>query len=327
MISKINSEKVKGAKKAQMEFAWIFAVIVGAMILFLAFYFVGTKLLSQKQEQATVEAQSLDILLNPFSQLGEIATASATPLALQQKHNLIINCISEKLNGLGYNEIILAREGTEGISRITRDKYIFAEEIETKKFQALSMPFEMPWRVADIIILWPYDKNYCFTNAPQFIKEKLGNVTEQGLNISSIHFDSCPQDSIKVCFGGGSCDIKVSITNTAQVLGSTNKQGSTIYFASEALLYASIFSDTNLYNCNVQRVASRLYYETSVYEEKAKALTQRGCSATFNIAPLKNAAKNIAEKTTSISQQDMQSLATASQTIEQQNDYADCDLF
>lgn len=318
-------------KKAQIEFAWIFAVIVGTIILFFAFYFVGTKLLSQKYEETTVEAQSLDILLNPFSQLGEIAAATATPLALQQPYNLTLECINNE--NIGYNEITLSKKGTTGISRIVYDKYIFVEQnLETKKFQAISMPFEMPWRVADIIILWPYDKKYCFKNAPTFVKEKLGNETTEGLNIPSIYFDStsyssCPEDATKVCFGTNTnCDIKVQITNTAQKFGSTTKEGKTIYFASEALMYASIFSDPEIYKCNVQRLASRLYFQTSVYEEKAITLSQRGCSASFNLLPLKTAAENIV-RGAGVTSDNLQSLSTAAQTIKQQNEIADCDLF
>lgn len=310
-------------KKAVIEFSWIFAVIVGAIILFLAFYFVGTNLLSKQYEQATVEAYSLDIILNPFSQFGELKTIEAKPIALPQKSVVEFSCYAQA-QSLGTNEITIASKKERGIPRVVYDKYIFAEStVETRKFQALSIPFEMPWRVAEIIILWPYDKKYCFISAPQFIKDTLGNETSTGLNISSIYFDSCPEGSTRVCFQGGSnCDIQIN--GAQQHKGSTNKQGSVIYFASDALMYASIFSDKEIYNCNLKRLASRLYLETTIYEEKAKALARKGCTVSFNINALKQTSLELSN---SVSESKLNQLWNAAQQIKQQNDIASCSIF
>lgn len=318
-------------KKAQMEFAWIFAVIVGAIILFLAFYFVGTRLLGQQYEQTTIQAQSLDILLNPFSQFGEIKVMSQNIVTLAQLANLTIDCNHD---GLGDNTLTLTQKNTAGIPKTARDKYIFAEQnLETKKFQALSMPFEMPWRVADIVILWPYDKKYCFVKAPVFINESLGNETITGLNISSIIFvtskNNCPENSIKVCFPDSSCDISVTISDSSNLghKGSTAKKGQgAIYFAGDAMLYASIFSGKELYNCNFQRLAARLESQTAIYKEKAIALSQKGCSATFNLDPLKNNAKSLSDAQT-IGENLITNLWAAAKQVSQQNDIADCSLY
>ncbi|MCX8194278.1 MAG: hypothetical protein N3G19_02880 [Candidatus Pacearchaeota archaeon] len=313
-------------KKAVMEFSWVFAVIVGAMILFFAFYFVGTNLLSKQYERATVEAHSLDVILNPFSQFGELKALDAKPVALPQKSVVEFSCQESTTQSLGTNEIKIISKGEAGIPRVVYDKYIFAEaNLETRKFQALSVPFEMPWRVAELIILWPYDKNYCFLSAPQFVKDSLGNETSAGLNISSIYFDSCPENSIRVCFQGGSnCDVQVS--GASQHKGSTYKKdsGSTIYFVSDALMYASIFSDKEIYNCNLKRLAFRLYLETSIYEEKNKALAQKGCSVYFNLAPLKQVAL---ELSSSVSESKLNQLWQIAQQIKRQNEMAHCSLF
>lgn len=319
-------------KKAVMEFSWIFAVIVGAIILFLAFYFVGTNLLSKHYEQATIEAQSLDIILNPFSQFGEIKELDSRPLSLPQKSTITFSCSEPTTQSLGTNEITIISKTERGIPRVVYDKYIFVEQqLETKKFQALSAPFEMPWRVAEIIILWPYDKAYCFINSPQFIKDSLGNESSTGLNISSIYFDNCPESSIRVCFARGTatgtnCDIRVSIQYSADLghKGSTLKQGSTFYFASDALMYASIFSDKKIYDCNLKRLASRLYSEASIYEEKTKALLQRGCSVSFNLVALKQASL---ELSSSVSESRLNQLWQVANQLKQQNNMASCSLF
>ena len=312
-------------KRGVIEFSWIFSVIVGAIILFLAFYFVGTNLLSQRYQQSTIAAQSLDIILNPFAQFGEVKEMSQAPLALEQLSTINISC-DYKAQGMGYNDITIATKGEQGIPRIVYDKYIYAEQsLETKKFQALSMPFEIPWRVADIMILWPYDKKYCFMNAPAFIEDALGNSTSTGLNISSIHFSSCPAGSIKVCFGSGSgCDIKVE--GAANHQGKTTKAGKSVFFAGDALMYASIFSEREIYNCNLRRLSSRITGQAQIYEEKARALSGKGCSTAFNLAPLKTAADTVSGSTPPTDGQ-LNTLWQTSQNIKSQNNVADCNLF
>ncbi len=321
-------------KKGQMEFAWIFAVIVGAMILFLAFYFVGTKLLGQRYEQATVEAHSLDVLLNPFSSFGEIKILSKDKIALPQRSTLDVTCDSEGGQGFGYDEITLTQKGEMGVPKKAREKYIFAESaLESKEFQVLSAPFEMPWRAADVVILWPYNKDYCFVSAPSFINESLGNSTSTGLKISSIHFTTnknlCPVNSTIVCFPGSGCDISVSIQSQSSLghKGSTSKRGQTpIYFMGDALMYASIFSDKTLYYCNLQRIASRLASQTAVYKSKASSLAGKGCSSTFNLEALEQHADALA-KAASISESQITLIWQDAQNIEQQNSIADCSLY
>lgn len=312
---------MKMLKRGQMEFAWIFAVIVGALILFLAFYFVGTNLLSQKQQQATVQAQSLDILLNPFTQFGNIGATTANIIDLQQKSTIQFEC--EKIQGQGIGTNTITMMAKESVPRVVYDKYIFtASALEARKLQGISMPFNMPWRVADIIILWPYDKTYCFVSAPSSVKDKLGNETSTGLNISSLYFKtssaSCPENSTTVCFTGG-CDILVNMQQ-----GSTRKQSETVYFTGESLMYASIFSDKQIYECNVQRLASRLYSEASVYDERARALSSKGCTASYNLAALKQAATKVSS---SASKENLQTLLQASQVIQNQNNVGDCSLY
>ncbi|MGB9708033.1 MAG: hypothetical protein ACPLXC_01765 [Candidatus Pacearchaeota archaeon] len=321
------------SRKGQMEFAWIFAVIVGAMILFLAFYFVGTKLIGQRYEQATIEAHSLDVLLNPFSSFGEIKILSKDEIALPQRSTLSIACNSQSNQGFGYNEITLTQKGQAGIPRNTYEKYIFAEQsLDSKEFQVLSAPFGMPWRVADLIILWPYNQSYCFVSAPPFISENLGNSSSTGLNISSIHFttnkNSCPLNSITVCFPGTGCNISVTIQSQSSLghKGSTTKRGSTLYFIGDALMYASIFSDKTLYNCNLQRLMARLAGQTAVYKSKATSLAGKGCSSTFNLEAIETGADALA-KASSISESKVTEIWQDAQNIEQQNEIADCSLY
>ncbi len=299
-------------KKAQFQFAWIFAVIVGALILFLAFYFVGTTLLQQRFEQSTVEVQSLDILLNPFSYLGSLGATTYNPLSLPKESEIIIDCNKQTLGDLGYNEITLISEKETGIPRQAYDKYLFVPQpLKGKNFEALSKPLELPWRVSDIIILWPKDQEYCFDKVIADIER---------LNISSIKTEECSQDSIKVCFSGsGGCDI---IVNTGSK--TVKKQGKTLHYTGDALMYAAIFSDPVLYECNLQRLASRLYNEAEVYERKSIALAQKNCNTAYDLNPIKESARNVFNNP---GQSELSQLEIAANILKNRNTMGDCTLF
>lgn len=327
--------KIKNHKKAQaMQFAWIFSVIVGALFLFLAFYFVGTTLLRQNYEQSTIQAQSMDILMNPFSYLGSIGATTYKPLELSKKSEINLECSLSSSSDLGYNKITIKGEKEKefGVPKTVYDKYIFSQKIiEGKKFNALSKPFKMPWRVADIIIIWPYDEKYCFINARSDIKDELSNDSSTSLNVTNIFFKkysrSCPPDSIKVCFSGsGSCDIKVNRDPSQK---SVEKKGKTVYYIGDnnALLYAAIFSDSNIYNCNLKRLASRLSHEIDVYSIKARDLSSRHCRDSFDLQSLKSTAGSIKKNTGTITKGQLSSLENAAQTLERENNIADCSLF
>ena len=315
-------------KKGQFQFVWIFAIIVGALVLFLAFYFIGTTLLRQRYEQETVQAQFLDILMNPFVHLGDIAKITYIPLELPKKSEIQLECSS--LGNIGSNSITLIEKGQSGIPRVIYDKYIFARQsIEGKKFEALSKPFEMPWRVADVIILWPSNQKYCFVNAPLRVENELSNTSLTGLAIKSIFFSdtksACPAEfNNSVCFDKSGCEIKV--TGASNKHGSVIKQRRTIYFVEDALMYAAIFSNNEIYNCNLKRLASRLKIQTMIYEEKAIALSQRNCNVNYNLQPLKKATQDIID-TNKIEKAHLLSLKNTANSLEQLNRGSMCQLF
>jgi len=320
-----HQNKMSANKKASIEFAWIFSLIVGALVLFLAFYFIGTSMLSKTYEEATIEAQSLDIILNSFSYFGELKAKTSTIIEPPKDSVINVSCKIPNAEILGSNTITITKKNQEGIPRTVYNKYIFSDSaLEYKKLQLLSIPVELPWRVADIVILWDYEKKYCFVRAPQFIKDTLGNEAPESLNISSIYFENaqayCPENSIKVCFYADSnCKIEVNINE-----GRTTKQAKNYYFIDKSLMYASIFSDGEIYDCNIKRLASRLSYQISIYKEKATALNGRECSADFDLNSLK---QNAEELKTNINQNTINSLKQSSESVAHQNNIADCKLF
>lgn len=321
------------SKKGGLQFGWIFAVIVGAVILFLAFYFVGQLMMEGRIESETVSARSLDIVLMPLSHFGELGAVTAYLLKLPQTSKIELSCeLPSSFNPLGSNSILLVAEQKEagvGIPKKVYDKYLFGENLNKtpkKRFQSLTKSVEMPWRIVDLTMLWPADRNYCFVSAPDRIEQELGDAIT-GLNISSISFDETDCNGANVCFKPGTnCDVEVSNSQqegtgivTKKLPG---KPRESLNYAGDALMYAAIFSDSEIYNCNLQRIGKRLELEIEVYEKKAKILTVEGCPT----VPLSDFKALVANTDLDFSSK-LPQIWLKAKGIKQRNNYAECKLF
>jgi hypothetical protein len=124
-------------------------------------------------------------------------------------------------------------------------------------------------------------------NAPSSIKEEL-----EWINLTKIQFagsaSACKQTSLKVCFDA-SCDIRVSgqcssgCTDRYEY-GTVQKSGKSMDYATSSLMYAAIFSDSAMYNCEISRLTSRLKSIAGILKQKAARLS--GCQAADLISKL-----------------------------------------
>jgi len=302
--------------KKGMEFSWIFAVIIGIVILFLAFYFVGSKITRQDTQEATGTVNSLDILFNPFSYLGAMGAVTSKPIGLSKESSFTFDCDSVDL---GSNTISL----DTGVSRAVYDKYIFADNFRAKTIQTLSKSFEMPWRIADLIYVFTGD--YCFVNVPLDLENELSKLEINNLQIAE-SLSECQENSTIVCFGS-SCQIKVVSTSGNYYQGYVEKNGEDLYFSGDnyALLLGAIFSrDKAYYDCNVQRLAYRLGLEIQVYEKKKEELIQDGCVININLDTLKQVDAALKSR---VNQNSINGLYNEAKNIENLNYNSECPLF
>lgn len=290
--------KIKINKKGALEFGWIFSIIIGAIILFFAFYFVYSQVMQQQLFEQKVQTQGIDVLLTPFSYLGSIGSASAKIADLDRESRISVSCTSpDSSDALGYNRLVTQSiykgETVPGGLKNAYDKYIFADEMQSKKLFVLSKPFEAPWRIGDLIYFFPNNRTYYFSNAPTRIKEELEIIEA---NFDNKHFfftiANIPENSIKVCFRQESnCNITVYNEGENYELGRVTKKNSkneieTIYYYNDALMYAAIFSNKELYECNVQRLFSRALIQLDLYQQKNTLIIQKGCVANINLQSL-----------------------------------------
>lgn len=335
-------------KKAQMPvFGWIFAIIIGAVILFLAIYgtvrFLGTEHTAQDTELVNL----IDVLLNPYTSIEDVNSISGT-ISISKDSYIELECDSH--GDFGKNTLTLkskselkgARE-TKGYSNYIYNKYIYSKkEIEGKEIEIIIKPFKIPFEVDKLIIIIP--EKYCFYKTPVILKKE---ISEEQL--SKIFFaekiGDCQrelgQDFKLVCFEGRECPSKWNIKVTDKSYGDydygavekkkENNQVETLNYVnyeSKGMLFAAIFSDEDIYECNFKRLMKRLKSVLEIYEKKNSVDSQFGGCYPFTdgLRSLKNIADEIASST-GLTESNARELHEAASSLESQNDYSDCKLY
>ncbi len=267
-------KKISNQKRGQLNisFAWLFAIIVGATILVLVIFGTTRVIKTGGQEQQIVGAKGLSVLLNPLETGFE--SAVSTPLSTNVETRIYANC--NEFGNFGEQRISLSEFSfnkwqTPSSEISFESKYIFSNSpyVEGKNFYLFSKPFEFPFKVADLIYLTSSEDKYCFENAPENIKKEIEQIKQPNLIVDC----SGKEDYIRVCFNGGSkCDIEVNYQAK-----SVKKSGNSVYFESDSLMYATIFSNKEIYECQVQRLLKRTEELSLLYQEKGLLLIKEGC--------------------------------------------------
>lgn len=309
--------KKRGA--LQISFGWLFAIIVGAVILFLSI-FAAVKILNQGNTQSDTEiAKSVLILLNPLE--SSFTTGTTTSFTVPSDTRMYNSCDFEE--GFGKQKIRVSQKtfnkwSEEGLNVSFQNKYIFSENpLEGKKFYLFSKPLEMPFKVADLIYLTSDSRDYCLEDMPD------GDLREEILALSQSNpklvLENCSEKSINVCFGSSTnCDINVN-----DVSQYVTKEGARMYFTSDSLMMAAIFSDPVLYECQIVRLMKRTAQIAKLYQDKESIIKRAGC--TSNLGSDLNQLSNLAEKAENSG--DLRSIQTAVDSINEKNSDASCRLW
>ncbi|MBS3090459.1 hypothetical protein J4433_01680 [Candidatus Pacearchaeota archaeon] len=272
-------------KKAQIPFQFVFAIIVGAVILFLALFAVSRYMNIQRYQYDTELAAKLSVLLNPIE--SSIASAVATRIDLPVQTRMQLSCV---YSGIGREDLKIATFSTfgkkwqeYGATQNIYNKYVFSKFQEGKVLYVFSKPFEMPFKVADLT--YAVMQDYCFVNPPDKVLSELNE-----LNMSNMHavyrLGECRKGSRTVCFQNSACEINVygqcfglceDIYDYGIVENRADSKVEIVYYLGLPLMYAAVFSDSEMYKCNVQRLMSRLSLVSKLYAEKSKLLDARGC--------------------------------------------------
>ncbi len=259
----------------EISFGWLFALIAGAIILFFAIYF-STRLISTEKEIISAETgKEIGILLNPLETSFE--SSQTTSISIPSETRIHNSC--DELGSFGRQIIQLDQKNFNkwtktDINVFFNNKYIFSdEEIEGKKFYIFSKPFQFPFKITDLIYMTSANDFYCFISAPNDVEEEILDLNQSNLLVEGW----CTGEEIKVCFGGGNCDINVDYDS-----GVVEKDGENMYFAgigedAKALMYAAIFSNKDVYECQVNRLMMRVKEISLLYKDKEMITKKKGC--------------------------------------------------
>jgi len=289
---------LKSKHSFELPFSMIFAIIAGAVILFLAVY-GATKFINTSQKTAYSEsAKSLLNFLNPM--VNSITSEMSIPIGFLRETRLYLSCSTKSEKSpifgkqtLGFSEQsgFLKRWPNPGENISRYNKYIFSKNIEQgKRVYLSSKPFYIGYRVDDLIFI-NADK-YCFVTPPSQIEKEIKFMQSENLNATS-RIDQCSADSIKVCFGNsmslsscnisviGDCNDNYCGAYTNYETGVVLKEGKQMnYFGN--LLYAAIFSSPEIYECNLFRLGKKTVELGKVYLEEIDTLNANNCNSVID---------------------------------------------
>jgi len=299
----------------QISFAWLFAIIVGAVILFLA-VFASIKLIGTEQTaQDAKMGKEIGVLLNPLETGFE--SGKTTSLTLLTETRIYGKCNNQ--GNFGRQIIQISQKSFNKWTETDIDvgfsnKYIFSDDyVEGKKFYVFSKPFDFPFKITDLIYITSSLKDYCFVGAPEDIEEELESLGQE-----NIFTKDCPEESVKVCFTEEDCDINVDYDR-----GYVSKRGDNIYFEGDGLMYGAIFSDKEIYECQVKRLMQRIEQLTILYRDKANFVASKGCDSNLNqdLVQLNNLAKSFSNSN------DLNNIAQLVKDMGDKNEVAQCRLW
>jgi len=300
----------------QISFAWLFALIVGGVILFLAI-FISIKLIGTEQTvQDAKVGKEIGILLNPLETGFE--SGKTTSLTMPTETRIYNKCNNK--GNFGRQVIQISQKSFKKWTETNVDigfsnKYIFSDDyVEGEKFYIFSKPFEFPFKVADVIYITSSLKEYCFVDTPENIEEELEDLKQKNIFVKN-----CSNDSIKICFSGDSgCNVNVNYDS-----GRIYKKEGNIYFEGDALMYAGIFSDKEIYECQLKRLMQRIEQLTILYKDKANFVSRTRCNSNLNqdLIQLNNLAKNFE------SSSELKNIANVVEELKDKNDFAQCRIW
>jgi len=301
----------------QISFGWLFAIIAGIFILFLAVYSANIFIRGSERVYNTESSKEIEILLNPL-EIG-FETGKTTLIRTVYETRIYNSC--DSYGTFGRQIIKTSRKSsnkwTEAGAEISfKNKYIFSENfVEGKDFYIFSKPFYFPFKISDLIYLTNSNQEYCFSNPPDEIYDEL-----KSLNQKNIVLNICSKDSVKICFSpnfNGECDIKVDYGS--KVVRKNNKN---LYFYSDSLMYAAIFSSPEIYECQLKRLIQRTKQLSFIYNDKALLIKNNAqCSSNLNLLTLINSLDNLG------SSANLNSISLIVEDIKKENDVANCKLW
>ena len=313
---------MKGKRGFEFSFAWLFSIIVGAMIIFLAIYATTNYVKTERTIQDTELGKKLGIILSPVET--SLESGKTQLISFPTETRMYNDCSPS--GTFGAQRISTATKSGVGeewrlpgeISSF-HNKYIFSKPIvQGNSYIVFSKPIELPFKIADLIYILSKDQKFCFVNPPREIEDELTSLRISNINLTSSISD-CPSESESVCFTNTGCDIDVSYEGKSV----KKKYSDRVYFETTSLLYGAIFSESKDYECQLRRLMNRASELSWIYYSKSLSLSSKGCNSNLeaNLAIYANETFSIDNSLR------LKNIAIDSDIIGRKNDDLSCKLF
>lgn len=316
---------IEDKKGFEMSFAWLFAIIAGIAILFIAIYATSQFIKTRRTEIDVQTTAKLSILLDPLETSLEEGKSSLLSFNSETRiHNdkcYTYGNFGEQSIGISVSSGVGEKWQLPSYGKPQKNKYIFSDSLEeNKEFSVFSKPFKMPFKISDLIIF--SGQEYCLVQSPGEIKDELESLNIKNVNFTNIKSE-CHENSKKICFGqSAGCDIAVYGDNYDFSSGYVSKEGENMYYV-DSLVYTALFSSPEVYECNVKRLMLRLANLCLVYKDKIKILEKKDCSSLLDrdLIELSNLASSLNSSRSLLLVQEK------AQEIGQINEAAECKLY
>ena len=270
---------MKSKRGIEFNFAWLFAIIVGAVIIFIAVFATTSLIKTSKTESDTKVAAQLGILLNPIET--SLEEGKYSKIIFPEATKIFNDCDSRGNFGTQF----ISASVSSGIGERFQEpeirnsffnKYLFSDKIEEgKELHVFVKPFKMPYKIADLVFASAND--FCFVNPPGEIEDEVESLGLENVRINA-SVGECKRGSKKVCFGSqNNCDVVVDLN-----LQTVSKNGSSVYYEGD-LIYGAIFAEPGIYECQLRRLMKRNTELAYVYAAKSDYLTGKGCSSNLGV--------------------------------------------
>ena len=316
----------------EFSFVWLFAIIVGIAIIFLAIYASTNLIKTERTIIDTETGKKLGVLLNPIET--DLESAKHVTISFAKATRVFNSCFeSSRDRKFGKQEISTAvRLGigeewqSPGVPSAFQNKYLFSKNtLEGKEIFVFAKPFKMPFKVADLLFAWT--DQYCFVNPPNGIEEDITSLNLPRINITTSP-SLCSSNSEIVCFSSATEECSIKVFQDSKRI---RKNGLDLYYEDNtvnfgenpnALIYGAIFADPGIYECQVNRLLARTSELSNVYIDKTEFLSSRGCAS--NLAADLRTFSEISKISSS---RQLQTIKLTAEQLERRNDGLSCKLF
>jgi hypothetical protein len=274
-------------KGIEFGFNWIFAIIVGSLILFLALFTVNKFIKTETSVSDTFVAAELNNLIHPIET--NLEDSKYVKIDFIQNTRVYNECVTAgnfgKQSISTSTKLGIGKDWSEkSVGKSSFNKYLFSREIEEgKELHVIVKPFFNPYKVGDLTMM--YSGNYCFVSTPSDIKDDIDDLSgdgnlDIGINIVG-NLNECKTGETTVCFNLNGCDVNVNLGSEI-VTHYSRGVGEEVYYSGD-LIYGAILSEPEVYECQLRRLNKRTSELAQVYALKAGFLTGQGCSNNLQV--------------------------------------------